>query len=181
MSGIESVKDDGGLLQQGLAQVAIRLEEIDRQQERLLQWALKDFQEEAVVRENQKLNQDRLDLYQRRTELENRIKQVLEAQIKLADIRQALDTVNANLGKLSFEERRLALSAIGVRVLVDKDSISIEGSIPLGAVASTPSRRNGERMPSICARQPTQSGQSIPLGWGCSHLGQSGGIIRGSD
>jgi len=36
-------------------------------------------------------------------------------------------------------------------------------------------------MPSILARQPTQLGQSMPLGWGLPHLGQSGGIIRGSE
>jgi hypothetical protein len=36
-------------------------------------------------------------------------------------------------------------------------------------------------MPSISAPQPTQSGQSIPLGWGRPHLGQIGGMIRRSD
>ena len=36
-------------------------------------------------------------------------------------------------------------------------------------------------MPSIAAGQPTQSGHSIPLGWGRPHLGQIGGEIRGSD
>ena len=36
-------------------------------------------------------------------------------------------------------------------------------------------------MPSIFACQLTQLGQSIPLGRGLPHIGQSGGIIRGSE
>jgi len=93
-----------------------------------------------------------------------RINQIRQSQIKLEDIQKVLDAVKANLGKLSFQEKRMALSALGVKVRVDKDSILIEGSIPIGAIASTSSNRNGERTPSISVCQPTQLGQSMPLG-----------------
>ena len=48
-------------------------------------------------------------------------------------------------------------------------------------VVSTPSHRDGERMPSISAYQPTQAGKSMPPDWGLPHIRQSGGAIRGRE
>jgi len=163
MNGIESIKDDGGILQQELARCEQRLIDIDNQQEQLLQWALKGFPEQTVSKENKRLNQDRLDLLQHKTEIESRLREVRESQVRLEDIQQAFGIVKTNLGKLSFQEKRMALSALGVKVRVDKGNVLVEGSIPIGAIASTPSNRNGERMPSTSACQPTQAGQSMPL------------------
>ncbi|MFC1992061.1 hypothetical protein ACFLVC_05015 [Chloroflexota bacterium] len=49
--------------------------------------------------------------------------------------------------------------------MLGNDSISIEGNLPVsyGVVESTSSKRNGERIPSISARQLIQLEQSIPL------------------
>ncbi len=98
----------------------------------------------------------------------------------MESIEQALIAIRGNLGSLSFGSKRLALEALAIRVLLGEDSISIEGAIPI-RYNETPSNRNGERMPSISACQLTQPGQSMPLGWGLPHLGQSGNIIRGSE
>jgi site-specific DNA recombinase len=139
MNGVESIKDDGGVLQQELAQCGERLLDIERQQEQLLQWALKGFPEDTVIKENERLNQDRFNLQQRQSELETRISQIRQSQIGLEDIQKAFNTIKGNLGNLSFTEKRLALAALGIRMELDKDNILITGSIPLGAVASSSS------------------------------------------
>jgi len=156
MKGVEAAKDDSGILAEQLAQCNKRLKEINNQQEQLLQWALKGFPGETIAKENERLNQDRLGLIQHKGEIEARLNEVKESQVKLEDVQQALATVKANLSQLSFEQKRLALSALGIKVLVDKNFILIEGNVPLGVIASTPSNRNGERIPSISACQPTQ-------------------------
>lgn len=140
MSGIESIKDDGGVLVEELAQCGNRLRGIDNEQEQLLQWALKGFPEPTVRAENERLNQDRRDLLQRKAEIEARLTEVKESQVRLGDIQRSLDIIKTNLGKLSFQEKRMTLFALGIKVWVDKGNISIEGSVPVGAVALTPSR-----------------------------------------
>lgn len=48
--------------------------------------------------------------------------------------------VRSNLTELSFENKRLALEALNVKVWLDGEAITIEGSIPTAdlAIASTP-------------------------------------------
>jgi hypothetical protein len=36
-----------------------------------------------------------------------------------------------NLGNLSFEEKRLFLEALKIKVLIDGDNVAIQGSIPV--------------------------------------------------
>ena len=164
MKGIESIKENDGVLQRELAQCDDRLVEIDRQQERLLQLALKDFPEALVTQECERLNGDRIDLETRKAELQEKIKQVRQTQVSIEHIGKACQLVRENLGKLTLEDKRLALSAFGVRIELDKDNILITGSIPLGVVVTTPSKRNGARIPSISACQLRQPGQRLALG-----------------
>ena len=49
--------------------------------------------------------------------------------------------LKSNLKTLSFEEKRLALSVLQLRVLVDGDNLTLQGAIPLpmGQVVTTES------------------------------------------
>jgi regulator of replication initiation timing len=186
LAGLEVLKVEADKADTYLAELGMienRLADTDKEQEKLLQWALKGFPESTIIQENQRINHERESLKQRKAEIEARIESARQAQVDADSVRQAVEMVRANLDKLSFESKRLALESLNIRVVLGKDSVAIEGAIPVsyGVVASTPSNRNGERMPSISACQLTQPGQSMPLDWGLPHLGQSGGIIRGSD
>ena len=183
MAGIEALTEEANKADshlEALATIDDRLKDLDKQQQRLLELALKEFPEAMVEAENAKINLERKGLKQRRAEVRARIEQAKQAEVGLENIEQALITIRGNLSNLSFESKRLALEALSIRVNLGKDTIAIEGAIPI-RYNKTPSNRNGERMPSTSAHQPTQLGQSMPLGWGLPHLGQSGGIIRGSN
>lgn len=144
MAGLESIREDNGLIEQELAQANDRLREIDRQQERLLQLALKDFPEAIVTQENEQLNLDRERLNQRKVELEDRLVQARNAEIKIEGVKKACETIRANLGNLSFENKRQTLSTLNIKVWLDEDNIVLEGDVPIAedAFVFTPSRRN---------------------------------------
>jgi hypothetical protein len=59
----------------------------------------------------------------------------------LTDIEKACELVVRNLGNLSFEEKRLVLDALKIKVLIDGDDVAIQGSIPVPvpSVATTTS------------------------------------------
>ena len=176
----EASKADSQL--EELTMIEARLIELDKQQQQLLQWALKGFPEETIVKENNRINRDREGRKQREVEVKARIESAKQAQVDADSISEAVELVKANLGDLSLEAKRLALEALSIRVTLGSKSMTIEGALPVSLRSKeTPSNRKGERIPSIMACQLTQPGQSTLLGWGLPHLGQSGGIIRGND
>jgi len=126
-------------LEEELGQVNRRLKALDREQEQLLQWALKGFPEESVIRENEKINQQRADLKQRRTELETKINQAREAEVNIEGIERFCGLVRQNLKDFTFEDKRLALEALQIEIWVDGDAITVLGSIPIieGDIVST--------------------------------------------
>ena len=77
------MKQERRFLEQELAQVNRRLKALDREQEQLLQWALKGFSEETVIRENDKINRQRAELKDRKSELEIRIEQTEQTEVNM--------------------------------------------------------------------------------------------------
>jgi site-specific DNA recombinase len=131
--------NDKSFLEEELGQVNRRLKALDREQDQLLQWALKGFPEESVIRENEKINRQRADLKQRRGELETKIKQAREAEVDIEGIERFCALVKQNLRDSTFEDKRLALEALQIEIWVDGDTINVLGSIPIieGDIVST--------------------------------------------
>ena len=73
---------------------------------------MKGFPEETVVKENEKINQHRGQLKQRRQELEIRIDQLKQTEVDIERIEQFCDLVAQKLKDFSFENKRLALAAL---------------------------------------------------------------------
>ena len=125
-------------LEQELSDIAQRLRELDKEQERLLQWALKGFPEETIVRENEKINRERGELKKRRVELEKRKEAVKENEIDIEGIEKFCELARQNLTNFTFEKKRFSLEALQVKVRIDGDRVYIEGAIPVGDIVSTP-------------------------------------------
>ena len=66
--------------------------------------------------------------------LEERIESNKQFTLNADNLKQACEVVVSNLKTLSFEEKRLALQALQVRVSIDGDNINIHGAIPLQTV-----------------------------------------------
>jgi len=126
-------------LEQELAEFSRRLKALDKEQQQLLQWALKGFPEETVVAENKRINRQRTELKERRAELEIRVHQAKQAEIHIEGIEKFCELVRQNLGDFTFDDKRLALEALQIEVWVEGQKVTIKGAIPVveGDIEST--------------------------------------------
>jgi len=144
LAGLKTRVDDAkeaSHLEEEMAEVSRRLKSLDKEQQQLLQWALKGFPEETVVAENKRLNEQRAILEQRKSELETRIEQVRETEVNMECIERFCELVRQNLGDFTFDDKRLALEALSIKVWVDGKNVEIEGAIPIAGddiISATP-------------------------------------------
>lgn len=126
-------------LESELSEVVRRLYELDKEQERLLQWALKGFPEETIVRENEKINRTRAELRTRKAEIEKKMEETKEHEVNLAGVEKFCELACKNLMDFTYEKKRLALDALQVKVIIDGNKVSMQGAIPVveGDIVST--------------------------------------------
>ncbi|MFC1982699.1 hypothetical protein ACFLV5_02815 [Chloroflexota bacterium] len=107
--------------------------------------ALKGFPEETVVAENKRINGQRDLLKQRSSELETRLEQARETEVNIESIERFCEVVRQNLDEFTFEDKRLALEALSIKIWVDGNNLEIEGAIPIAAddIQSITSRCSG--------------------------------------
>jgi hypothetical protein len=130
-----------GVLETESQQVERQLKALNREQEQLLQWALKGFPEEMVVTENKRLNQKRTTLEARMAELETQIKASQEATISLPKLERFVELMQDRISALDFEAKRMALDMLSIKVWLDGDDVEVTGLIPVedAAFATTQS------------------------------------------
>jgi len=111
--------------------VEARLRNVEKQKDR----AWKAFEltgdEGRFKRDIAKCDEDKAELLEQKASLEQRIQAFEQCQVDIEGIKLACDLVRENLTTLSFEEMRLALEALQIRVLVDGDNINVQGAIPV--------------------------------------------------
>ena len=114
-----------------MEQVERHLKALYREQEQLLQWALKGFPEETVVSENRRINEKRNILQVRKAELEAQIKASQEAAISIPKLEHFVELVQEKPTTLYFDIKRHALDMLNLKVWVDGQSVEIAGTIPI--------------------------------------------------
>jgi uncharacterized protein YhaN len=130
-----------GVLETELVQVERQLRALDREQEQLLEWALKGFPEKTVVLENKRINGKRASLEAQKAELEIQIKASQDATISLPNLERFVELVRQKLATLDFETKRLALDMLNIKVWLDGYNVEITGTIPVteGVIVTTQS------------------------------------------
>jgi len=134
ISEIEKQRQDAnklGILETELQQVERQLRTLDRDQEQLLQWALKGFPEETVVLENKRINQKRASLQAQKAELEVQILASQEAAISLPRLELFVELMRQKLTTLDYETKRLALEMLNIKVWLDGHNIEVTGTLPI--------------------------------------------------
>jgi len=116
---------------QKLADVEARLRELDEEQKQLFKQSKMGFPEDLVIQENQKINGTRAEYLQRKTELETKIVQAQQATVDLDNIKMVCDIVSKSLGNLTYEDKRLAIKALDIKVWIKGNELIMEGSIPI--------------------------------------------------
>jgi len=120
-----------GVLEVELQQLERQLRALDRDQEQLLQWALKGFPEETVVAENKHINEKRNCLQSQVAELEVQIKASQEAAISLPKLEHFVELMRQKLTTLDYETKRLVLDMLNIKVWLDGYDVEITGVIPV--------------------------------------------------
>jgi len=134
LAGLKAVESDSAQVdhfEQELADVKAKLKGLDEQQKKLLKQSLMGFPEELVIKENQKFNGDRALLLERKAELEAKIGQTQRAAVDMDNIKLACEIVSQKLGSLTYEDKRLALKALDIKVWIKHNELIMEGSIPM--------------------------------------------------
>jgi len=134
LAGLEELRSEAnkeGFLDGEVNQITRRLRTLDREQERLLQWALKGFPEETVIKENEKINRERVELKQRIGELEKKLKQARDSNVDLERLEEFCQVASQNLLEFGHTERKMTLEALKIRVFVDGSSATLEGVLPI--------------------------------------------------
>lgn len=130
-----------GALEAELEQVTRQMRALNRDQEQLLQWALKGFPEQTVVTENGRINERRNSLDARKAELESQIKAGREAAISLPKLEHFVEQIRQKLTALDFDTKRQALDMLGIKVWLDGHNVEITGVLPVAddAIVNTQS------------------------------------------
>jgi len=130
-----------GVLESELQQAQRQLKALEREQEQLLQWALKGFPEVTIVSENKRINQRRATLQAQKAELDTRIKASREAAVSLPKIDQFARIIKEQLISLDFETKRQVLDMLDIKVWLDGHNVEITGFLPVevGAIVTTQS------------------------------------------
>jgi hypothetical protein len=113
-----------------IGEVERKLKILDSDQEKLLEHSLRGFPAELVTKENEKINKSRKELLKRKAELEDRLTQAQTTMANLDNIAAYCKLASKNIDKFGYEQKRLALQALQVKVWVDGEAITIEGAVP---------------------------------------------------
>jgi site-specific DNA recombinase len=144
VSELEKQRQDAnqlGVFESQLQDVERQLKAVDREQQQLLQWALKGFPESQVESENRRLNKARETLKAQIAELEAQIKASQDAVISIPKLEGFIERMQGRIATLDFEGKRQVLDMLSVTVWLDGESVEVTGVIPTeeGVIATTPS------------------------------------------
>jgi hypothetical protein len=119
-------------LEEELDRMTKRLKVLDKEQEQLLQWAMKGFPEDMVVKENEKVNRKRIELHRAIQETERKLEQARESHVDPEKVEDFCKIASQNLADFGYAEKRLALEALNVKVWIDGDNPpTLQGILPI--------------------------------------------------
>ncbi len=135
LAGLQQSKDginQESFLEEELDRIVKRLKALDKEQEQLLQWAMKGFPEDIVARENEKINHERTELHKATHETEKKLEQAKESHIDLEKIEDFCKIASQNLADFGYSEKKLALEALKIKVWIDGDNPPrLQGILPV--------------------------------------------------
>jgi site-specific DNA recombinase len=124
-------------LERDLESINAKLNNLNKRDEKLFRGWLWGQDEKFIEKEKVQLDREREALILEKKSLEGKIQGIKQAKIDVEGVTKACELVRQNLTSATFEEKRLALETLQIKVWVDGQFINIEGLIPL-EVMSTP-------------------------------------------
>ncbi|NQT47549.1 MAG: recombinase family protein, partial [Chloroflexi bacterium] len=123
--------EDGGALQIKLDRVKVQLANREKQRTRVWKAYQITGDEETFRRSIAQLEKEIDGLKREQLQLQSAVEASRQSKPDILDVKKACDLVRQNVKSLSFNDKRLALEALQVRVWTDGDKVEIEGAIPI--------------------------------------------------
>jgi len=122
-----------------LETVEVKLRHMEREKDRVWKAFELTGDEAKFVKEIKDVMGKIGELEKQKLELERLIEASKQAEVDIDSIKRCCELVRSNLTDFTFENKRLALEALNIKVWIDGENIAIKGAIPLGedAIAST--------------------------------------------
>jgi len=134
LAGIQHLKDrvnKEGFLEEELERISKEIKMLDSAQEELLQWALKGFPEEMVTKKNERINRKKAELRREFKDIENKFEQAKESHIDVEKVEDLCRTASQSLLGFGHTQKKLALEALKIRLLIDSKAVELEGVLPV--------------------------------------------------
>jgi site-specific DNA recombinase len=124
-----------------LDRINTQLANRDKQKQRVWKAFEITGDEDSFRRDIAQVTQETKTLEEEKLHLTKQIEGARQTHLDEEAIEKLCQTVMSNLKTLTFEDRRMVLDALQIKVWVDGDNLTITGSIPIeeGAIASMPS------------------------------------------
>jgi site-specific DNA recombinase len=132
-------KDQLQIFEEEIQRIDRQIKAVDREQQQLLQWALKGFPESQIEAENKRLNKARESLKAQKAESEKQLKASKEAVINVPKMEEFLRNVQGKLPFLDYKGKRLALDMFNITVWIDGENVEATGTIDPGIVLTSSS------------------------------------------
>ncbi|MFX1537134.1 MAG: recombinase family protein [Promethearchaeota archaeon] len=107
----------------------LRIKELNKEQKKLLQWALKGFPSDQVESENKRINQAKETLNQERIEIELKLNNNRDSIVNIQKFEDVVKDIKNQLPNLDFEGKRLALDFLDITIWIDSENVNITGAI----------------------------------------------------
>ncbi|MBA7711772.1 hypothetical protein ES703_120738 [subsurface metagenome] len=130
-------EQEANVWQKELERVLVQLENRKRQKDRVWKAFELTGDEETFKKDISVIERGIQELQDEKDNLENRIQGNEQLTVDIDNLKKACELVSNNLKSLNYEEKRLALQALQIRILVDGDIVNIQGAIPLQSVEHT--------------------------------------------
>jgi site-specific DNA recombinase len=109
-----------------------RLDTLDEAETRYLRlYGIGVYSLEKLEKECKKIKLERERIYQDNADLEKRITEIRELALDSENIKLVCELAAENLERFTFENKRLALEILKVKVWIDGDQVTIEGILPV--------------------------------------------------
>ncbi len=86
------------------------------------------------------MHAERISLQERLREIESRLEAQREIGVRRRSIEEYCRRAAKNIDSFGFEEKRLAVDALGIQVVVDGKQMVLSGVVPTHSAAHTPNR-----------------------------------------
>ena len=139
LAGLQQLEDGINqqiLLKEELDRIVKRVKVLDKEQGQLLQWAMKGFPEDMVIKENEKINRVRTELQKAIQEIEKKLKQAKDSHIDLDTVEDFCEIASRSLADLGYAEKKPALETLKTKVWIDGNNLpTLQGVLPIPSQA----------------------------------------------